>query len=157
MLRSDWMTHQLGRLKSLLGEVVDLRHAADLVEWDERVYMPDAGVTTHGEMQATLRRLAHEKFTSDALGDAVEAAAAETTPLDSTSDDARLVAVTRRDYEKARNVPAEFVAEQAQVTSSAQHAWVQARAASDFAAFLPHLERVLELQRRYVTFFPPAA
>ena len=50
---------QLILLKALLAEVADLRHAADLVEWDERVYMPAGGVHTHGEMSATLRRLAH--------------------------------------------------------------------------------------------------
>ncbi|HLB84620.1 MAG TPA: phosphomethylpyrimidine synthase ThiC, partial [Steroidobacteraceae bacterium] len=56
-------------------------HAADLAkghprarEWDERVYMPPGGVTVHGEMSAALRRLAHEKFTSGEVGDALDAA-----------------------------------------------------------------------------------
>ena len=60
-------------LERLIGEVMDLRHAADLVEWDERVYMPDGGVAVHGEMSATLRRLAHEKFTAREVGAAIEA------------------------------------------------------------------------------------
>jgi carboxypeptidase Taq len=53
-------------------------------------------------------------------------------------------------------VPTDFVAEQALVTSAAFQAWAEARAKSDFSIFLPHLERVLELVRRYTSFFPPA-
>ena len=60
----------IDKLRTLIGEVMDLRHAADLIEWDERVYMPPGGVTVHGEMSAALRRLAHEKFTSREVGDA---------------------------------------------------------------------------------------
>jgi carboxypeptidase Taq len=135
---------------------MDLRHAADLIEWDERVYMPDGGVTTHGEMSATLRRLAHEKFTSREVGDAIAAAARAAADDDPDSDAARRVQVTARDYDKATRVPASFVAEHATVVSAAQHAWAQARAAGDFASFKPHLQQVVDLKKRYVTFFPPA-
>ena len=61
--------------------------------------------------------------------------------------------VTRRDWEKARRVPTELRAEIARATSIAEHAWEAAREASDFAAFLPHLERVVELKRRYIECF----
>jgi len=145
------------RLTALIGQSVDLRHAADVIEWDERVYMPPGGAHAHGEMSATLRRLAHETFTSAALGDALAAAEAAVAGSDPDADDRRTVAVTRRDFDKATRVPAEFVAEQARVISAAQHAWGAARAAADFAAFKPHLERILQLKRQYVTFFPAGA
>ena len=157
MLRSQWMDNQLGKLRAMLAEVADIRHAADLVEWDERVYMPEAAAPVHGEMSGTLRRMAHEKFTSDAVGEALATARHALGALDPTSDEARLVTVTARDFEKARNVPPDFVGELARVVSAGQHAWVQARAASSYAMFQPHLEKILELKRRYVTFFPPAA
>ena len=152
----DHRMNAVDRLRALIGEVMDLRHAADLIEWDERVYMPDGGVVVHGEMSATLRRLAHEKFTSSEVGEAIAAAAAAVSSEDPDSDVARMVAVTARDYDKAIRVPADFVAEHATVVSAAQHVWGQARAASDFALFQPHLEKIIELKRRYVTFFPPA-
>jgi carboxypeptidase Taq len=119
--------------------------------------MPVGGAAVHGEMSGTLRRMAHERFISSALGEALDRAQDLVTALDPSSDEARLVAVTARDYARARNVPGDFVAEQAHVVSAAQHAWVEARASSSFATFQPHLEKILELKRRYVTFFPPAA
>ena len=75
---------------------------------------------------------------------------------DSASDDAAMVRVAARDYEKAVRVPGEFVAEQAIVTTRAFEAWAEARSKSDFSIFQPHLEKVVELVRKYVSFFPPA-
>lgn len=135
---------------------MDLRHAADLIEWDERVYMPPGGVTVHGEMSAALRRLAHEKFTSSDVGQALDAAGTEVAAEDPDSTDARMVRVAARDYARATRVPADFVAEHAGVISAAQHTWADARARSDFKQFAPHLQKVIDLKRRYVSFFPPA-
>ncbi|MGH9239499.1 MAG: carboxypeptidase M32, partial [Vicinamibacterales bacterium] len=79
------MHASVDKLRTLIAEVMDLRHSADLIEWDERVYMPPGGVTVHGEMSAALRRLAHEKFTSDGVGKALDAARAEVTGEDPDS------------------------------------------------------------------------
>jgi len=144
----------ISNLKGLIAESVDLRRAADLIDWDERVYMPRGGAAAHGEMAATLRRLSHEQFTSARVADSLAAAELVTRTAAPDSDDARIVAVTRRDFDKATKVPGDFVAEHARVVSAAQHAWAEARAASDFGAFRPHLERIVELKREYVTFFP---
>ena len=146
----------VARLRALIGDVMDLRHAADLIEWDERVCMPPGGQTVHGEMSAALRRLAHETFTSARVGEALEAARRSVAALDPDTTDARMVTVVARDYARATRVPAEFVAEHAAAVSVAQHTWAEARAKSDFAQFVPHLERIVDLKRRYVAFFPPA-
>ena len=64
--------------------------------------------------------------------------------------------MTARDYDKARRVPPEFIQEQAIVSSKAFEAWIEARSKSDFSIFQPHLEKVVELVQRYISFFPPA-
>jgi carboxypeptidase Taq len=149
----DPLTH----LNTLIHEVVDLQHAASLLEWDEQVYMPPGGASTHGDMVATIRKIAHEKFTSDAVGRALDDARRSGAADGGESDNDKLLAVTAHEYDKAIRVPADFVAEQAQAVSAAQHAWAAARQQSDFAAFQPYLEKVIELKQRYVGFFPPGA
>jgi carboxypeptidase Taq len=69
------------------------------------------------------------------------------------SDDACLIRVTQRRWDKARRVPTELAADLARAASVGQEAWVAARASSDFAAFVPYLEHNLELARRYVECF----
>ncbi|MGH2953551.1 MAG: carboxypeptidase M32 [Solirubrobacterales bacterium] len=140
-------------LRRALGETSDLGRARALLAWDERTMMPRRGGPARAEQLATLVRLRHELFTSDELGRKLESAAAETQGAAEDSFEASLVRVTRREWEKARRVPAELRAETTRVTSIAEHAWEDARERSDFAAFLPHLEQVVELTRRYVECF----
>jgi len=147
----------IARLNTLVGEIVDLRHAASLIGWDERVSMPPGGVAAHGGMSATIQRIAHEKFTSEQLGSALEAATREVVSLSPDSEAVRLVAVTARDYGRAVRVPSEFVAEQAHVASAAHQAWKDARAQSSYAMFQPHLEKVVRLGQQYAAFFQPLA
>ncbi|MDP3176414.1 MAG: carboxypeptidase M32, partial [Spirochaetaceae bacterium] len=74
--------------------------------------------------------------------------------LDPDSDDARLVKVCARDYAKATRVPVDYVVEFAKVTAVAQQAWIEARSTSDFSVFRPHLEKIVEMRKRYAGFFP---
>lgn len=145
---------RIAQLKELLGEIADLNAAAAVLSWDQNTYMPPGGAEARGHQLATLSKLAHLKFTSPEVGKLIEEAQKE--DLDPESDDAALVRVTARDYEKATRVPPEFVAEVAMVTSRAHEAWVEAKGKSDFSIFRPHLERIVELTQQYVTFFPPA-
>jgi carboxypeptidase Taq len=147
----------IARLNTLVGDIVDLRHAASLIGWDERVSMPPGGVAVHGGMAATIQRIAHEKFTSVQLGSALQDAAREVESLPPDSEAARLVKVTTRDYERAVRVPSEFVAEHAHASSAAHQAWKDARAQSSYALFQPHLEKVVRLGRQYAGFFQPVA
>jgi carboxypeptidase Taq len=147
----------LERLNGLIREVVNLRRAAVLIEWDERVSMPPGGVGMHGEMAATIQRLAHEQFRSAELGSALEDAAREIASLPADSEPARLVKQTTRDYARAVRVPSEFVAEQTRVSSAAHQAWKEARAQSNYGIFQPHLEKVVRLQQQFATLFQPLA
>ncbi len=151
------MGEQVGKLQAVLSEVADLHHAAALIGWDERVCMPAGGVAAHGEMLATLQRVAHEKFISREVGELLADAKSNLDGADRDSDDARLVAIAMRDYDKAVRVPGAFVAEHARVTSAAQTAWIEARAKSDFGVFEPYLEKIVDLKKQYVTFFPRGA
>jgi carboxypeptidase Taq len=144
----------LSQLKTRLAEIVDLRHASSLIGWDQQTYMPTGGGAARAEQSATLQKISHEMFTAEETGRLLEAAAAEVAAaeaagLDPDSDEARLVTVTRRDYEKARKVPSELVAEIARATGQAIEVWTQARAQSNWALFSPHLARIVDLERKY--------
>jgi carboxypeptidase Taq len=144
---------KLDQLRALLGEVSDLGRARALLDWDERTQMPPAGAQTRAEQVATLARIRHQRLVSDELGRLLDEAAAEVDGLPFESDEASLVRVARREWEKARRVPADLRAEITRTSSLAEHAWVEAKERSDFASFLPHLERNVELKRRYAECF----
>ena len=150
------MTSKLEALKTILGEIADINHAAALLGWDQQTYMPPGAAESRGYQMATLGKIAHEKFTSDEVGQLIEAAQAEVAGADPDSDDARLVKVTAKDYDKATRVPGDFVARMSMAQAAAHEGWVEARSKSDFSIFQPHLEKLLELGQEYIAFFPPA-
>jgi len=147
------MSDALSQLRGRLAELADLRNAAQLLGWDQQTMMPPRGAGARAEALATLERMTHEKFVAADTGRLLEAATKQLADPDGDSDDARLVAVTRRHWEKARRVPSDLAADIARAGSVGQEAWVHARAESNFAAFAPYLERNIELGRRYVECF----
>jgi carboxypeptidase Taq len=148
------MSEKLQQLKERLGEVADINRAASVLGWDQQVNMPPGGNEARGQQLATLSKIAQEKFISDEVGRLIDDLKQEFDGAD--NDEAAMVRVAGRDYDKARRVPPSFIAEQAMVTSKAFEAWMEARGKSDFSIFQPHLEKVVELVHRYISFFPPA-
>ena len=148
------MSEKLEQLKERLGEVTDIGRAASVLSWDQQVNMPPGGNEARGQQLATLSKIAQEKFITDQVGQLIDDLKQEFDGAD--TDEAALVRVAARDYDKARRVPPSFIAEQALVTSKAFEAWMEARSKSDFSIFQPHLERVVELTHKYISFFPPA-
>ncbi len=148
------MQDKLIELKRRLSEVDDLSSAAALLAWDQQTHMPPGGAEARGRQMATLQRLAHEKFTDEKIGYLLEELQRAGAGWAYDSDEASLLRVTQRQYTQATQVPASFVSEIVNHGSIAFNAWTTARAASDFAAIRPLLEKTLELSLRYADYFP---
>jgi carboxypeptidase Taq len=144
------MADALEQLKERLAEVTDLGKVTRLLAWDMQTMMPPAGTAHRADQLATVQRLAHELFTDPAVGRLLEELEPLRESLDPESDDAALIDVVRRDYEKSVNVPGSLRAAMARASAEARPVWVKAKAESDFPSFLPFLERIVELKLEYV-------
>jgi len=144
---------KLDQLRRLLGENDDLRKAATLLFWDQRVMMPPGGAQARADAIATVSRLIHERFVDDEMGNLLEDLKDVEGSLDYDSDDAALIRVTRRDFEKAVGVPPELTGEIRRASALAVADWGAAKENADYEAMLPHLEKHLELKHRYVDCF----
>ncbi len=138
----------LEELKRRLAQVSDLENAAAVLSWDQQTYMPPGGAAARAEQLGTLAELCHGMFTAPETGALLEQSEAQTAGGGTEDEDAALVRVVRRDYDRAVKLPADLVAEMARTRTLAQEAWAAARAANDFPAFAPWLEKNLQLARR---------
>jgi carboxypeptidase Taq len=145
----------LSELKRRLLEISDLNFAGAVLSWDQATYMPPGGAVARGRQSALLSKLAHEKSTQPALGRLLDALEPRGQELARNSDEASLVRVARRDFEKAIRVPSEYVERASAHSSASFAAWIKARPANDFAAMRPYLERNVELSREYAGYFAP--
>jgi carboxypeptidase Taq len=145
----------LDALRDRLAELSDLAALGRLAGWDQRTMMPPAGAPARAHQLATLERLVHDRSTDDAIGGWLD-------EVDGAGDglgevDRDLVRLARRDWDRARRVPRELAADLAQASAEGQAVWQTARAANDFAAFVPALRRNVELARDYAACFDGAA
>jgi carboxypeptidase Taq len=125
--------HRLGALQGHLG-------------WDQEVLMPAKGAHSRGEMMAWLAGQRHQQLTDSRMDELLTAL--ETLSLD--ADQAANVREMRRMHDQAACLPQAFVETFAQARSEALVAWQEARAASDFEAFKPSLERLIALTREKI-------
>ena len=147
------MDADLRALRERLAEISDLHRTFYVLSWDQKVTMPPGGHPARAEALGTLSRVVHEKFVDDEVGRLLESLRPLEESLDYDSDDASLIRVTRRDWEKQRRVPTELRVELTRAAALGNQVWIEARATNDFAKFLPALQRNLELKRRYVECF----
>ena len=91
----------LTELKARLREIADLRAAASVLDWDQATYMPQGGGAARGRQTALLSRLAHERWISPEVGRLLDELTRYGESLPQDHDDACLIRVARRKYEKA--------------------------------------------------------
>jgi len=147
------VTKTYEELKTRLAGIHDLRMARAILGWDQHTKMPPKAGEVRAEQLGTLDRLAHELFISDEIGRLLDDLHGYEDGLDADSNEASLIRVARRDYEKAKRVPPDLRAEMTRSGAIALSAWVEAREKSDFSIFLPYLKRNVELQHEYIACF----
>jgi carboxypeptidase Taq len=149
------MQEKLNELRARLMEISDLGHINALLGWDQSTYMPNGGAPARSRQSALLAQMAQEKAVDPQLGRLLDELQpwAETLPFD--SDDASLVRVARREYERNIKVPPAFVGEMVALGAETFSAWTQARPANDFKRMQPYLEKILDNSRRLANFLAP--
>ncbi|MFN2137566.1 MAG: carboxypeptidase M32 [Candidatus Promineifilaceae bacterium] len=148
------MEKRLAELKLRLREINDLEAAAALLSWDQTTYMPPGGAKARGRQIATLSRISHERACDPALGRLLDELAPFEESLPYDSDEASLIRVARRDYERAIKVPPSLLGELWQHGAESFQVWSSARAENDFPAVAPYLQKTIDLSLQLADCFP---
>lgn len=127
-------TALLGSIESVLG-------------WDERTQMPAAAGAYRAEQMTLVSGLVHERWTSAEFADLLHSATEANDEADPAAEESATLRELGRQRDRRIRLPKRLVEEITRATVLAQQAWVEARAANDFAGFRPHLEHVLSLKR----------
>jgi carboxypeptidase Taq len=146
---------KLAELKRRLMEISDLNFSNAVLNWDQATYMPPGGAAARARQAALLSKLAHEKSVDPALGRLIDDLTAYSEQQPHDDDDASLIRVARRDFEKANLLPSDYVERASAHASASYVAWTNARPANDFAAMQPYLEKNIELSREYAGYYKP--
>jgi carboxypeptidase Taq len=135
------------RLTRRLRETTTLGSVAELLGWDQETMMPRSAARFRAEELAVISSLVHQKSTDTDVGDLIATCEADATLAADPTTAANLRDI-RRDYDRARLLPTELVAEISETSSLAMEAWKLARENNAFSDFAPWLQKQLTLQRR---------
>ncbi|MBQ2263202.1 MAG: carboxypeptidase M32 [Loktanella sp.] len=122
-------------------ETEALAQVAGRLGWDQETMMPDGAGPQRAEEHGAMANILHARRVDPRVGDWLAKAEAVD---DVAAANLRLI---RRSFDRATKVPARLAAELARTTSLAHRVWAKARAEEDVAAFLPMLQKVLDLRR----------
>ncbi len=136
----------LEEFKALIAELQDLSSTVSVLGWDQQTQMPPGGSQTRANQLSTLSRIIHQKNTSARMGELLDDLEPKLASDDSV--DGALVRYVRRDVERRRKLPTEFVAEYTKARAISGKVWEEARANNDFATFKPHVEKMFEYALR---------
>ncbi|MFL2882412.1 MAG: carboxypeptidase M32 [Candidatus Poseidoniaceae archaeon] len=129
--------HRIGAIQGHLG-------------WDQETIMPPKGAKARSEILSWLAKEQHARVIDPDFGEMI-------IQLENTAnlDENQLANVRelRRRYDKAVKLPSDFVANYALARSQALVAWQEARAASDFTMFQPHLEKLVEMTNQKIDYY----
>jgi carboxypeptidase Taq len=148
------MENKLKELKQRLLESSDINSAVSVLSWDQTTYMPPGGAAARGRQMALLSQMGMEKFIDPAVGKLLDELRPYEESLPYDSDDAALIRVTRRNYERLVRIPPEFMGRFMAHSAESYQVWAEARPQNDFAKVQPYLEKTLDFSRQIADYFP---
>lgn len=142
VIKLDDVSESYKELLGKLNTITQLSRCQSVLGYDQQVFMPKNGETAaqRGAQMSALSGVVHEMRTDKALLSLIEKAEADLAAHGGTfKDEARLLAMERKDFLKNERVPTELASRASAHQSKAQQSWQVARAAGDFSAFEPDL------------------
>lgn len=141
------MISAYSRLLALGKELQLVNDSAALLGWDQEVLMPSRGIAYRAEQMSWFSGYVHERFTSTEVGEWIAEAEAGLDVDDPVA--AANCREWRHEYDRSTCLPTRLVQDLAEARVHSQAAWADARKASDFTRFAPHLQKLVDLSREH--------
>ncbi|MEM0492541.1 MAG: carboxypeptidase M32 [Candidatus Thermoplasmatota archaeon] len=143
MKESLKFVYQQQREISLLGGI------SALLSWDQMTYMPMKGANERAEQSSLISRLMHDKIVSDEFYDHIIKLSDDKTLKRLTKHDRIILERLKKDVEKARKIPSDYIKRSSRIISLSYNAWQTAKKKKNYRLFSPYLKKILELEQEY--------
>ena len=135
------------KLKDFLELKKQYDHVTTLLYWDMETGTPKLGQQAHVDALTYFSTRSFEMGTSDELEQMLQALS-EPKEYEALDDTMKFI-VTRmkRDMDKDKRIPKDLFEAFVRAQAEAGNAWRDAKNASDFSMFAPHLEKMIEMRK----------
>lgn len=149
------MSQALENLKAYLKKIKQYNHVMELLYWDMETTTPKLGFAGHAEALTFFSTEQFKLSTSEELSVMLEEL---TRPEEfAVLDDMWKFIVTRmkRDLDKSKRIPADFYESLVMARAESENAWKEAKNASDYRIFAPHLEKMITMTKEMAAYTDP--
>ena len=137
---------EYNELKERFKEIAIYTSTSALLGWDQETNIPKKGLNYRAEQCAFLGAKAHSLFIDPKVNEWI--ALCENNSDISDPHELANLREWRWSYDRGQNLSPEFVADSEKIRSLAMPAWAEARNQNDFDVFRPHLEKIVEVNRK---------
>lgn len=143
------------KLKDFLELKKQYDHVTTLLYWDMETGTPKLGQQAHVDALTYFSTRSFEMGTSDELEQMLQALS-EPKEYEALDDTMKFI-VTRmkRDMDKDKRIPKDLFEAFVRAQAEAGNAWRDAKNASDFSMFAPHLEKMIEMRKEITGYTDP--
>ena len=143
----------LEQLASLQTKMYAFRCASSSLYLDSVTVAPSDTAQGRGVALGVLAGEQHKLMTDPAVGELLDFLDAHSGELDQLQR--RQVEELTRSYRQLQRIPADEYMAYAQLTNKASDVWHKAKENNDFAAFQPLLEQLVDVNRRFASYYDP--
>ena len=143
----------LEQLASLQTKMYAFRCASSSLYLDSVTVAPSDTAQGRGVALGVLAGEQHKLMTDPAVGELLDFLDAHSGELDQLQR--RQVEELARSYRQLQRIPADEYMAYAQLTNKASDVWHKAKENNDFAAFQPLLDQLVDVNRRFASYYDP--
>lgn len=149
------MSDTFEQFKEYLEKMNKYNQVLNLVFWDIETIMPKNGFQRHSDALTYFSTEHFKLTTSDELRGYLEKLN-QPEEYDKLDDDWKfIVKKMKKECDEASRIPEEFYSEYVQKQAEAEQAWKEAKNASDYSIFEPHLQTLIDMNKQMIEYMYP--
>lgn len=146
----DKLEKKLKELSTYLKTIEHYRNVGSLMYWDMTTGMPENAAEGRAETMSFMQMQAHNLSVSKEIHDFIKFFEKNEEKLNFVQK--RMLHELKKNYEKEKIFPEEFVKEFSLAASRGQLAWEKAKNEDNFEIFKPALEKIVELTKKSIKY-----
>ena len=149
------MSRKLEALQQYLQKMNRFNHVTTLLYWDMQTGAPKEGFESHADAVTYFSTEAFQMSVSEELGNLLDALA-EPKEYETLDDTWKfIVKKMKEDFDRDKKIPKELYERYVKAQANSEFAWKEAKNASDYAMFAPHLKNMIELTKEMTAYTDP--
>lgn len=145
------METKLQQLKEHISKIEEFQRMTAIIYWDMKICMPKKALEQRAKTLSVIDSEAFKLLTGSKTKEFLEYFSSVIDKLEPT--DKAMIRKLKKEYDLVNKIPEKLYNEYSMIKALSEAAWEEAREKDDFSIFEPHLEKIVEFERRLTEYY----